>query len=157
MDQKGEIRLDPDVLELDMEDGEVTRAPLSDLYELPVFAEETMHKAGKCQTEEKQMLEGIRQGVFGTEGRTEEEKLERIHSRIFQEIPVVSTVEGSISRTSPPEMNEKTETLQGAFLFPGIIVAGLTGIFVWRCSLRRRKSDREGNACLNHRTGGVGQ
>ena len=59
MDRTGDIRLDPDVLGFDMEAGVDSQLPLSDLYELPVFAKETKQKAGKYQREEKQMMERV--------------------------------------------------------------------------------------------------
>ena len=60
MDGEGYLRLDPDVAG----SREGNRLPLSDLYGLPVFADDTQQKAGELHTKEKQMLEGIRQEVF---------------------------------------------------------------------------------------------
>ncbi|MEZ3486967.1 MAG: hypothetical protein K1W22_10365 [Lachnospiraceae bacterium] len=92
MDGEGYLRLDPDVAG----SREGNRLPLSDLYGLPVFADDTQQKAGELHTKEKQMLEGIRQEVFekggvwqGQDGRMgkEEARLTDIRNRIFETAP----------------------------------------------------------------------
>ena len=155
MDRTGDIRLDPDVLGFDMEAGVDSQLPLSDLYELPVFAKETKQKAGKYQREEKQMMERVRQGVFKTDGRKPKEQFERIQERIFQEVSHLSSSGFSESTFSLEELEKETENFWDVWIFLGIIMIGMLCIFPKKYCWRRKGADKAGNACLKHRKGGV--
>ncbi len=127
------IRLDPDVAGADRA---VTgwKTPLSDLYELPVFAEETWQKAAECRRAEKEMSEQIRKGLFDTDGREEKERLMNIQSQIFQSVPKTTASEDGLSpggmpkgviRHSLPCITGETEQLPETFLLPGMMVIGI--------------------------------
>ena len=69
MEGNGDIKLDPDVLGADTTEGELrSRTPLSDLYALPVFGEDTDELTRQRRVAENQMLERIWRGVLEAEG-----------------------------------------------------------------------------------------
>ncbi len=130
MDGEGYLRLDPDV------DGsrEGSRLPLSDLYGLPVFADDTQQKAGELHTKEKQMLEGIRQEVFekggvwqGQDGRMgkEEARLTDIRNRIFETAP------GSLMQEERRQEEQIQEDRLSAEMQAVVGMAIILGIWVF--------------------------
>lgn len=80
MDGGSNIRLDPDVAE----SGNINQVPLSDLYGLPVFTEETDHKAGERRKDRQNVFAHIRREIFEVSGCGEDEMLRQIRSQIFQ-------------------------------------------------------------------------
>ena len=92
MDGNGNIQLDPDVIG----NGERSRIPLSDLYELPVFAFDTEQRARQSCTEETQRMKRIRREVFASDGREiENAYLSGIRSRLFETAPGLTVHEGA--------------------------------------------------------------
>ncbi len=88
MDRKGGLRLDPDALGLGTAEGNTeTRTPLSDLYELPVFANASEQKAKECRKAERQRLEVVRQRIFKTDAQGDEAWVQEIYSQIFAALP----------------------------------------------------------------------
>lgn len=126
MDGNGNIQLDPDVIG----NGERSRIPLSDLYELPVFAFDTEQKARQSCTEETQRMKRIRREVFASDGREMENAyLSGIRSRLFETAPGLTVHEGA----------KETETVQKPWLSVEIIMIGWTALIlgIWRLSYRK--------------------
>lgn len=129
MDRNSNIRLDPDVVG----NGDRIQIPLSDLYELPVFASDTYQKAGKLYTEERQMLGRIRREVFEADGRGKEDmQLAKIRSQIFEAAPQLTVPE------------REKETLPGPGFSAGIAVIGWIAIVLgsWRLFYRKALRNR---------------
>lgn len=146
MDGNGVIRLDPDVAGADRAVNE-RKIPLSDLYELPVFTEETRQKAAECRRAERKMSEQIRKGIFDTDGRGEKERLMNIQSQIFQSVPKTVAEEGCLSRGDVSEgmirhsltgIAGETEKLPGSFLLPGVLLIGISLAVLRRKGKRRQ-------------------
>ena len=148
MEGNGDIKLDPDVLGADTTEGELrSLTPLSDLYALPVFGEDTDELTRQRRVAENQMLERIWRGVLEAEGYGEEQRLlESIHSRIFQDVSGYSASCGFPSEGFLTEMDGKTEGIHGIGIFLGMMAIGMF-------FSRKRKAgndnyfyDRRGNA-----------
>lgn len=124
MDGNGNIRLDPDVIE----SGEGGRIPLSDLYELPVFASAAAQEAGRFYTEEAKMLRRIQEGVFAAKGQEEEAaRLADIRRQIFETVPGLVMAEGAGGR----------EALQEPRLPAEIIVIGGAAVILGACRVSK--------------------
>lgn len=111
MGSGSDIRLDPDVTD----SRNFNQIPLSDLYGLPVFAEETDRKAGERRMDREDALAHIRREVFGVRKCSEDEMLWRIRSQIFQE-----TQDHIVSGSA-----EKAEVYSETGSFPGVLFMGI--------------------------------
>lgn len=135
MDSDSSIRLDPDVID----SGNVSQIPLSDLYGIPVFTEETDHKAAGRRMDRENALAHIRREVFVVRGCGEDEMLQGIRRQIFRvthEHIMAETVEET-------EIFLEAKTSWGrpltGILSTGILSTGilLTGIFILLLGLKK--------------------
>lgn len=123
MKDRSSIRLNPDVIE----SGDIGRIPLSDLYGLPVFTDDTDRKLSELRKDREDTLACIRREVFGVRGCGEEEMLRGIRRQIFQ-----VTQEQITSETV-----EKTDALLGMRSFWGILMTGTFILLLGHKKIRR--------------------
>ncbi len=148
MDNSGEIRLDPDVID----NGIKNQKPLSDLYELPVFAVDTNQNAWERQKEKKARLEHIRRNVFEADGQAKEERLEKIYSQIFRITPMRVNYE-TVQGTSDPKGFEETGAAK-PWPLPGVMAVGFVVLVLVYQEKRQKKVCLRGKAFTKGRSRG---
>ncbi len=144
MDRSSDIRLDPNVAGLDGDEGGNSQTPLSDLYELPVFAPDTQERAKEGHIKDRQMLKQVRQEVFEVKGPDGvEERLWRIRRQIFREGPKKETSGLSALGQARPEASE--------IFMPGYVVSWMAaGVFLFllekritcRCKKENKRAEK---------------
>lgn len=113
------IRLDPEVIEEQRE----SKVPLSDLYGLPVFSENTSDRAGKLEIDEKMELKQIRAGIFTADVGKEEACIGQIRGQVFQTAAGFTRM-GGTEKTAGEESAEEgiAESASERILLAGMMV-----------------------------------
>lgn len=114
MENEEHISLDPDVVENSFD----SRIPLSSLYGFSAFSEAAEEEAAERDAAKKKNLEQIGRKIFFVTENRESEKLEQLHSRVFQIMPEFQMTEGA-------GMPEEEREFSGILLITAFMTAAI--------------------------------